>query len=67
MSDEIQVLNAEADGLRVYVLLSDNRIIMSRELGDKHCAQVHAEQVIKLKLTVKFMVGTLGYVEAVGV
>ena len=61
------VLNAEHEGLRVFVLLNDNRILMSRELGDKHCAEIHAKQVMDLKLTPVFLVNVLGFQVAEGV
>lgn len=57
----MEVLNAENEGLHVYVLLSDGRILVSRALGDKHCAEIHAKQVMEIKLTPTFLIGTLKY------
>lgn len=48
---EAHVIGSEVDALnRVCVLLSDDRLLVSKELDDKHCAELHAEQVVRLKL-----------------
>lgn len=58
---DLRVLSAEAEGPVVYVLLSDDRILRSRDLETNHCAQLHAKQVMDIPLTPAFLEGTLGF------
>lgn len=59
--DLCSVVNSTPDGLQVYVLLDDGRILSSQPLENTHCAQVHAEQVTRLGLRPRFLVNVLGY------
>jgi len=58
---DVSVVNAESEGQHVYVLLDDSRILVSRDLETKHCAEIHAWQVLELKLTPAFLVKILGF------
>ena len=57
------VVSSTHEGLHVYVLLSDNRVLKSRALGNTHCAEIHADQVIKLRLQPVFLQEVMRYTE----
>lgn len=60
----LRVLSAEQDDKRVFVLLSDDTILMSKEFETKHCAEIHTKQVMDLNLSPTFLVEILKYQEA---
>lgn len=62
--EEPYVVSASAEGCQVFALLSDDRILQSRELENANCAEVHADQVIRLQLTAKFLTKDLKWSES---
>jgi len=62
--EQPRVISASAEGCHVFALLSDNRILQSRELGNPNCAEVHADQVMRLQLSAKFLTGVLKWSES---
>jgi hypothetical protein len=61
---EPRVVSASAEGSHVFALLSDERILQSRQLDNPNCAQLHADQVIRLQLSAKFLTGILKWSES---
>lgn len=46
----MKVLNAVYEGVYVYALLENNRILRSRPLDNHLCAEKHAEQVMHFQI-----------------
>jgi hypothetical protein len=59
-----RVVNATAEGNRVFALIDDDTILKSGPLDDENCAELHADQVVRLGLSANFLTQTLKWVES---